>query len=52
VARLGGGDIFGEMALVDAGTCTASVVATAHVDGWFLAFRSDARTLVTNLSLR
>ncbi len=46
VARLGGGDIFGEMALVDAGTCTATVVATAHVDGWFLAFE-DFRAVVS-----
>lgn len=46
VARLGDGDIFGEMALVDAGTCTATVVATAHVDGWFLAFE-DFRAVVS-----
>jgi CRP-like cAMP-binding protein len=46
VARLSGGDIFGEMALVEAGTCTATVVATAHVDGWFLAFE-DFRGVVS-----
>jgi len=46
VARLAAGDIFGEMALVDAGTCTATVVATAHVDGWFLAFE-DFRAVVS-----
>ncbi|HQZ46586.1 MAG TPA: cyclic nucleotide-binding domain-containing protein [Usitatibacteraceae bacterium] len=45
VARLGAGDIFGEMALVEAGTCTATVVATANVDGWFLAFE-DFRAVV------
>jgi CRP-like cAMP-binding protein len=46
VARLSAGDIFGEMALVDAGTCTATVVATAHVDGWYLAF-DDFRAVVS-----
>jgi len=46
VARLGGGDIFGEMALVEAGTCTATVVATANVDGWFLA-HEDFRAVVS-----
>lgn len=46
VARFAGGDIFGEMALVEAGTCTATVVATAHVDGWFLAFE-DFRAVVS-----
>lgn len=46
VAGLGPGDIFGEMALVEAGTCTATVVATAHVDGWFLAFE-DFRAVVS-----
>ncbi len=46
VARLGEGDIFGEMALVEAGTCTATVVATQNVDGWFLAFE-DFRAVVS-----
>ncbi|HEX4943350.1 MAG TPA: cyclic nucleotide-binding domain-containing protein, partial [Usitatibacteraceae bacterium] len=46
VARLGSGDIFGEMALVEAGTCTATVVATANVDGWFLAFE-DFRAVIS-----
>ncbi|MBL0142892.1 MAG: cyclic nucleotide-binding domain-containing protein [Betaproteobacteria bacterium] len=46
VARLASGDIFGEMALIEAGTCTATVVATDHVDGWFLAFE-DFRAVVT-----
>ncbi len=45
VARLRGGDIFGEMALVEAGTCTATVEATGPVDGWFLA-QEDFRALV------
>lgn len=46
VARLAGGDIFGEMALVDAGTCTATVVATRNIDGWFIAFE-DFRAVVS-----
>lgn len=46
VARLAAGDIFGEMALVDAGTCTATVVATENIDGWFLAFE-DFRAVVS-----
>jgi CRP-like cAMP-binding protein len=45
VARLGPGDIFGEMALVEAGTCTATVDATGPVDGWFLA-QEDFRAVV------
>jgi CRP-like cAMP-binding protein len=42
LARLGPGDLFGEMALVDHGTCIANVTATAALDGWFVereAFR-------------
>lgn len=46
VAHLAAGDIFGEMALVDSGTCTATVVATSPVDGWFLAFE-DFRAVVS-----
>lgn len=46
VARMGPGDIFGEMALVEAGTCTATVEATGPVDGWFLAFE-DFRAAVS-----
>ncbi len=45
VARLAAGDIFGEMALVESGTCTATVVATGNVDGWFLACE-DFRAVV------
>ena len=45
VARLAAGDVFGEMALVESGTCTATVEATAHVDGWFLA-QEDFRAVV------
>src|SRR4051812_49034980 len=36
VAQLGAGSLFGEMALLDVGSCTASVSATVNVDGWFV----------------
>ena len=36
VATLGAGSMFGEMALLEHGVCTASVVATTHVEGWFI----------------
>ncbi|MEO8102640.1 MAG: cyclic nucleotide-binding domain-containing protein [Betaproteobacteria bacterium] len=36
VAELGAGSMFGEMALLEHGFCSASVVATEHVDGWFI----------------
>jgi CRP-like cAMP-binding protein len=45
VARLEAGGVFGEMALVERGTCTATVSATAKVDGWFIE-RDDFRSLV------
>ena len=46
VATLGAGSVFGEMALVELGTCTATVRATAPVDGWFVA-HEDFRALVS-----
>ncbi len=46
VAKLGPGSIFGEMALVELGTCTATIRATAPVDGWFVA-NEDFRALVS-----
>jgi len=46
VARLGAGGVFGEMSLVELGTCTATVRATAPVDGWFVA-SEDFRALVS-----
>lgn len=49
VAKLGPGSVFGEMALIDLGTCTATVRATAPVDGWFLG-NEDFRTLVSQRS--
>lgn len=45
VARLGAGSVFGEMALIDQGACTATVSASANVDGWFVE-RNDFRALV------
>ena len=44
LARLGPGDLFGEMALVEHGTCIANVTAAAALDGWFIereAFRGS-----------
>ncbi len=46
VAKLGAGSVFGEMSLVELGTCTATVRATAPVDGWFVA-SEDFRALVS-----
>ncbi|HLS86965.1 MAG TPA: cyclic nucleotide-binding domain-containing protein [Burkholderiales bacterium] len=40
VARLGEGEMFGEMALLEHGVCSASVLARTAVQGWFVA-RSD-----------
>ena len=36
VAVLDAGSMFGEMALLEHGYCSASVVAVSHVDGWFI----------------
>ncbi|HUQ29369.1 MAG TPA: cyclic nucleotide-binding domain-containing protein [Usitatibacter sp.] len=49
VARLGPGGVFGEMALVELGTCTATVRATSSVDGWFVS-NEDFRALVSQRS--
>jgi CRP-like cAMP-binding protein len=45
VASFGPGALFGEMALIERGTCTATVAATGNVDGWFVE-RDDFRSLV------
>ena len=45
VARLEAGNVFGEMALVERGTCTATVHATEKLEGWFIE-RDDFRSLV------
>ena len=47
VAELGEGDMFGEMALVERGVCSASVIARGAVEGWFVA-RDDFRALVAS----
>ena len=49
VATLGAGSVFGEMALVELGTCTATVRATAPVEGWFIS-NEDFRALVAQRS--
>jgi CRP-like cAMP-binding protein len=46
VGKIGAGSIFGEMALIELGTCTATVRATANIDGWFVA-HEDFRALVS-----
>ena len=46
VAKLGAGSVIGEMALIELGTCTATVRATRPVDGWFIA-NEDFRALVS-----
>jgi CRP-like cAMP-binding protein len=46
VAKLAAGSIFGEMALIELATCTATVRATANIDGWFVA-HEDFRALVS-----
>ena len=47
VAELGDGDVFGEMALIERGVCSATVVARTNVDGWFIA-RDDFRAMVAS----
>ena len=45
VAKLEAGGVFGEMALIERGTCTATVTATSKMEGWFIE-RDDFRSLV------
>jgi CRP-like cAMP-binding protein len=45
VAKLEAGAVFGETALIERGTCTATVTAAADLDGWFID-RDDFRALV------
>jgi CRP-like cAMP-binding protein len=45
VAAFSAGDVFGEMSLIERGTCTATVKATQGLDGWFIE-RDDFRSLV------
>jgi CRP-like cAMP-binding protein len=44
VAKLGAGNLLGEMALFERGTCTATVTAATSVDGWFVD-RDEFRAL-------
>ena len=45
VARLEAGSVFGETALIERSTCTATVSATEKLEGWFID-RDDFRSLV------
>lgn len=45
VATLGAGAVFGETALVERGTCTATVTAADSLEGWFIE-RDEFRALV------
>jgi CRP-like cAMP-binding protein len=47
VAQFGPDDMFGEMALIERGVVTATVVASSNVDGWFIG-RDDFRALVAS----
>ncbi|MGH8723843.1 MAG: cyclic nucleotide-binding domain-containing protein [Burkholderiales bacterium] len=47
VAQLGEGDMFGEMALIERGVCSASVLARAPVEAWFIE-RDDFRAMVAS----
>jgi CRP-like cAMP-binding protein len=48
VATLSSGSVLGEMALIELGTCTATVRAAAAVDGWYVA-HEDFRALVSQV---
>jgi CRP-like cAMP-binding protein len=45
VAQLEAGSVFGETALIERGTCTATVSAREKLEGWFIE-RDDFRSLV------
>jgi CRP-like cAMP-binding protein len=47
VAKFRDGDMFGEMALVERGVVSATVVADSNVDAWFVG-RDDFRALVAS----
>lgn len=47
VAQFGPDDMFGEMALIERGIVTATVVASSNVDGWFIG-RDDFRALIAS----
>ena len=47
VAKFRDGDMFGEMALIERGVVSATVVADSNVDAWFVG-RDDFRALVAS----
>ncbi len=47
VAKFSDGDMFGEMALIERGVVSATVVAESNVDAWFVG-RDDFRALVAS----
>lgn len=47
VAELGPGEMFGEMALIERGACSASVRAKGEVSAWFIE-REDFRAMVAS----
>jgi len=47
VAELRDGDVLGEMALIERGVCTATVVAATNVEGWFIG-GDDFRAMVAS----
>ncbi len=47
VAQFGAGDMFGEMALIERGVCSASVLARDAVEAWFIE-RDDFRAMVAS----
>jgi CRP-like cAMP-binding protein len=47
VARFLEGDMFGEMALIERGVCSASVIAREAVEAWFIE-RDDFRAMVAS----
>jgi CRP-like cAMP-binding protein len=51
VAQFRDGDMFGEMALIERGVCSATVVAKTNVDGWFVG-RDDFRAMVASRDAR
>ena len=50
VAQFADGDMFGEMALIERGVVSATVVAQSNVDAWFVG-RDDFRALVASREL-
>jgi CRP-like cAMP-binding protein len=49
VAEIGAGSVFGETALLERGTCSATVLASSALEGWFIE-RDDFRALIAQRS--